>query len=158
MTINDVEVIDGKCTVPLLIFDCPNIIRDIFSKEIVENCILKNSYIRELMLLNTWYGEYHENRKIYFSDKPLSRFCQIELKNAIIRIKKLTCTDKELLGEIELIDFSNHKLNPEGHYRTSYRFLKLAPNNEEEYVKEFKPITFDLIRAEEYDDKGILGS
>jgi hypothetical protein len=146
MRINNVEVIDDKCEVPLIVFDKPTINKEIFSKRIVEKCILRDDFIKIRLDNNMLFGELLDiNSNI--NNNP-SRFIKIDNENICIQIDKLYITDLALMGNIKLIEPLGKKLDKDGYYRTAYRiFHKKIPKikNVLKIINKFVPITFDLM-------------
>jgi hypothetical protein len=150
MKINGVEVVDNECSVPLITFGVPTRNGEIFSKEVVEECIMKDKFVNERLENALFYGEFRNDIGMeYFTRRnntsSLSRYFYINPERIAIHIRDLCCTEDMLRGNIKLSEPLGTILPTNINYRTVYRIILKKANDDDNNVKSFILITFDLV-------------
>jgi hypothetical protein len=145
--INDTEVIDNKCIVPLITFDTPTVDNIIFSKEVVEKCIMEDKVLNEKLREGMFFGELRHGKTEEYKFYTIERYFTVEYGNTVLRVTKLFCEEDKLVGEIELAEPMMDSLIPGYDYRTAYRiFHKETPcGNDTKKASNFVLVAFDLV-------------
>jgi hypothetical protein len=143
MKINGVEVVNGKCNVPLITFDVPTISAEVFPKQVVKKCIMKDKALKEKLKSGTFFGELRARGD--FASVDVSRFFRIEPDKIVMRITSLYCADKNLRGDIELISPLSHALLNEIEYHTAYRIFNKEDKDKDNNMTSFVLVSFDLM-------------
>jgi hypothetical protein len=148
MKINNVEVIGGKCVVPLIEIDKPTKNGLVYEKKVIEKFILKSKSVNERLNSKTFFGEVFlggEEDELHSAES--NRYLSINPARIVSRINKFFFKKDKLMGEIELTGHHKELLDPAREYEARPRIFIGAPYsiNGDKMVGPFATVAFDLV-------------